>query len=60
MRLLEPSEFVIDVSNKGHRGIGNFQSSIESSEDISKAIPIISKVYQRKKKKIVSSAFYIQ
>lgn len=51
MRLLEPTEFVIDVSNKGHHGIGNFQSSIESSEDISRAIPIISKVYQSKKEK---------
>lgn len=51
MSLLEPSEFVIDVSNKGHHGIGSFQSSIESAEDVSKAIPIISKVYQSKKEK---------
>ena len=51
MNLLEPSEFVIDVSNKGHHGIGNFQSSIESADDIAKAIPLISKVYQSKKEK---------
>jgi len=51
MSLLEPSEFVIDVSNKGHHGIGNFQSSIESAEDVSKAIPIISRIYQSKKEK---------
>ena len=51
MNLLETSDFVEDVSNKGHHGIGNFRSSIENSEDIVKAIPLISKVYQSKKQK---------
>jgi predicted transport protein len=49
MTLLETSEFVEDVSNVGHHGIGNFRSSIASSEDITKAIPIIQKVYLSKK-----------
>ncbi|MCH7646983.1 MAG: hypothetical protein IIA83_00030 [Thaumarchaeota archaeon] len=49
--LLESSEFVKDVSNIGHHGIGNFQSNIESEEDILQVIPIITKVYQSKKEK---------
>jgi len=49
--VIEPSDFVVDVSNKGHHGIGNYHSSIESVEDIAQAIPIISKVYQSKKEK---------
>ena len=49
--LLESSDFVDDVTNKGHHGIGNFRSSIENSEDITKAIPLIDKVYQSKKQK---------
>lgn len=51
MNLLETSDFVEDVTNKGHHGIGNFRSAIENSEDITKAIPLISKVYQSKKQK---------
>ena len=49
MTLLETSEFVEDVSNIGHHGIGNFRSSIENSEDITKAIPLIQKIYDSKK-----------
>lgn len=49
--LIETSEFVEDVSKVGHHGIGNFRSFIESSDDISKAIPLIQKVYQSKKQK---------
>jgi predicted transport protein len=51
MTLLETSEFVEDVSNVGHHGIGNFRSLIESSEDITKAIPLIQKNYHSKKNK---------
>ncbi len=51
MTLLESTEFVEDVSNVGHHGIGNFRSSIESSEDITKAIPFIQKIYHSKKNK---------
>ena len=36
----------------GHHGIGNFRSSIETHDDISKAIPLIQKVYRSKKRKI--------
>ena len=49
--LLELSDFVIDMSNKGHWGIGKFMSLIKSMDDIAKSIPIISKVYQSKKEK---------
>ena len=49
--LLEPTEFVRDVSNKGTHGLGYFQSDIKSPEDVSSAIPIIAKVYQSKKGK---------
>jgi len=41
--MLETSEFVEDVSNVGHHGIGNFRSAIENSEDVTKAIPLIKK-----------------
>lgn len=51
MTLLETSEFVEDVSNIGHHGVGNFRSSIKSSSDISKAIPLIQSVYQSKKQR---------
>jgi predicted transport protein len=49
MTLIETSEFVEDVSKVGHHGIGNFRSSIENPDDITKAIPLIQKVYQSKK-----------
>jgi len=49
MKLLEISDFVEDVSKIGHHGIGNFRSLIESPEDISRAIPLIHKVYNSKK-----------
>lgn len=49
MTLLETSEFIDDVSKVGHHGIGNYRSSIESSEDIAKAIPFIQKIYHSKK-----------
>ena len=51
MSLLEPTEFVRDVSSVGTHGLGNFQSSIKSPEDVSKAVPIITKIYQSKKRK---------
>ena len=51
MSLIETSEFVEDVSNVGHHGIGNFRSSIENSDDVIRAIPLIQKVYQNKKQK---------
>ena len=49
--LLESSNFVKDLSNKGHHGIGDFRSYITSVNDITKAIPLIRKVYQSKKEK---------
>lgn len=51
MTLLDISEFVEDVSNVGHHGIGNFRSSIDSYDDIVRAIPLIEKVYHSKKQK---------
>ena len=51
MNLIETSDFVEDVSKKGHHGIGDYRSFIKSSDDISRAIPIIQKVYQSKKRK---------
>lgn len=51
MNLIETSEFVEDVSKIGHRGIGNFRSHIEAFDDITKAIPLIQKVYESKKRK---------
>lgn len=51
MDLIEISEFVEDVSKVGHHGIGNFRSSIETPDDIPRAIPLILKVYQSKKQK---------
>ena len=49
MTLLETSEFVKDISNVGHRGLGNFCSAIKNSNDIERAIPLIQKVYSSKK-----------
>ena len=51
MDLIETSEFVEDVSQKGHWGLGNFCSAITKPDDIQKAIPLIQKVYQSKKQK---------
>lgn len=49
MTLLDTTEFVEDISNIGRHELGNFRSSIETFEDITKAIPLIQKVYQSKK-----------
>ncbi len=47
-QLLPSQEFVRNVSKIGHWGIGNFQSDIKNEEDISKALPLVEKVYQSK------------
>lgn len=51
VNLIEISEFVEDVSKVGHHGIGNLRSSIKTSDDIPRAIPLIRKVYQSKRQK---------
>ena len=48
--LLPKNPFVMDVSNKGHWGIGHFMSHIENEEDVQKAIPFIKRVYDLKVK----------
>ena len=45
MDLLPTSDFVKDVSERGHHGVGHFQSEIEKEDDIKKALPVIQKVY---------------
>lgn len=42
------SEFVKDVSERGHYGVGHFQSEIEREDDITKSLPFIQKVYEFK------------
>jgi len=49
-KLLSPSNFVRDVSNIGHWGIGDYQSQIKNEEDIEKVIPLIQRVYLDKVK----------
>lgn len=46
--LLPSSDFVKDVSAKGHHGVGQFQSEIEKEEDIGKSLPFIQRVYNEK------------
>lgn len=46
--LVPSSDFVKDVSEKGHHGVGQFQSEIEREDDIGNAIPNIRKVYEKK------------
>lgn len=46
--ILEQSDFVKDVSNIGHWGLGDFQSEITSENDLEKALPLIEKVYNQK------------
>jgi predicted transport protein len=40
--------FVQDYAGKGKWGIGNYQSFILNEDDITKAIPLIAKVYESK------------
>lgn len=47
-KVVQPSEFVRDVSNIGHWGIGSFESQIKTESDIARAIPLIRKVYERR------------
>lgn len=47
-KVVEPSEFVRDVSRIGHWGIGSFESQIKTESDIGRAIPLIRKVYERR------------
>ena len=49
--LIEISEFVEDISKVGHHGLGNFRSSIETPDDVPRAISLIRKVYQSKRQK---------
>ena len=44
------NSFVINMTGKGHWGIGNYMSEIKTNEDIEKAIPLIEKVYNFKVK----------
>ena len=46
--VLSSDNFVKDVSNIGHWGLGHYQSSLETESDLEKAIPIIRKVYDYK------------
>jgi predicted transport protein len=46
--LVSDSGFVRDVSNVGHWGNGYFQSDIKSESDISRALPLIEKVFRSK------------
>jgi len=46
--VIEQSDFVKDVSNIGHWGLGDFQSEITSENDLEKALPLIEKVYNQK------------
>ena len=46
--VLPDSEFIIDVTNKGHHGVGYFQSDIKNDSDIRNAIPLIKKIYKFK------------
>ncbi|MGH2612766.1 MAG: hypothetical protein ACRDFB_06915 [Rhabdochlamydiaceae bacterium] len=46
--LLPLSDFVKDVSQKGHHGVGQFQSEIEKEGDMVKALPNIGIVYEQK------------
>ena len=46
--ILPDSEFVEDMTNKGHHGLGSFRSHISNNSDIQKAIPLIKKVYSYK------------
>ena len=48
--VLPDSEFIDDVTDKGHRGVGDFQSKIKQDSDIEKAIPLIEIIYQLKTK----------
>lgn len=49
-KLLQPSEFVTDVSSKGQWGIGHYRSEIKNTRDIESALPLIEKVYRYKVK----------
>lgn len=40
----------MDMTGKGHWGIGDYMSEIKTNEDAEKAIPIIEKVYNFKVK----------
>lgn len=46
--LLPLSDFVKDVSEKGHHGVGQFQSEIEREDDVQKTLENIRKVYEQK------------
>ena len=46
--VLSPDDFIKDVSNIGHWGLGHYQSSLKTESDLEKAIPIIRKVYDHK------------
>ncbi len=46
--ILPLSKFIIDVSDKGHHGVGNFQSDIKTDKDIQNALPLIKKTYEFK------------
>jgi len=43
--IISESDFVKDVSNIGHWGLGDFQSEILNENDVEKAMQIIEKVY---------------
>lgn len=42
------NSFVLDVTGKGHWGIGNYMSEIKTNDDVEMTIPIIEKVYNFK------------
>lgn len=46
--VLTTSDFVRDVSDVGHWGVGDYQSIIENDTSIDKTIPLLRKVYQSK------------
>lgn len=46
--IVSSSEFVRDVSNIGHWGLGDYESQLQTESDLEKAIPIIRQVYDHK------------
>lgn len=47
-KLLQPSNFIRDVTNIGIFGVGHYQSEIKTESDLEKAMPFIQKVYDYK------------